>query len=244
MKFLANKKTITSLDVVKQINIFRQADATRNKKNLRHDTLLAIIRDEFSEEIGLRFLMETPYTHPQNGQTYPMFILTFNQAKQILLRESKIVRKAVIAYIEQLEKALTKEEDILSKGSLAQHLDTDVQKDFSKKVNTFNYERGGVTKTIEYNYRNCVIHTKKTPKEVKNIGKEKGLPSKNRTSAKEVIRVLKPEVACAMSFTDRLFTEHDELSHEEAADISINYAQDLFEKLLSIGKTVEELEQY
>ena len=35
-----------------------------------------------------------------------MFELTLSQAKQVLVRESKFVRKAVIAYIEKLETAL------------------------------------------------------------------------------------------------------------------------------------------
>lgn len=73
---------------------------------LRHDTLLNIIRDEFEEEIGLQKILETPYVHPQNKQTYPMFTLTLSQAKQVLVRESKYVRKHVIAYIDELEKAL------------------------------------------------------------------------------------------------------------------------------------------
>ena len=60
---------------------------------LRHDTLLEIIRDEFEEEIGLQKLLETHYVHPQNKQQYPMFVLTISQAKQVLLRESKFVRK-------------------------------------------------------------------------------------------------------------------------------------------------------
>ena len=36
----------------------------------------------------------------------PYYILTLSQAKQVLLRESKFVRKHVLAYIEQLENAL------------------------------------------------------------------------------------------------------------------------------------------
>lgn len=94
-------ETITSLELVKQINLFREMEG--NRAVLRHDTLLDIIRDEFSEEIGLQKILETPYIHPQNNQKYPMFILTYNQAKQVLVRESKAVRRAVITYVEELE---------------------------------------------------------------------------------------------------------------------------------------------
>ena len=97
----SNSETITSLELVKQINLFRSQE--ENKSELRHDTLLSVIRDEFEEEIGLQKLLETLYTHPQNGQRYPMFVLTISQAKQVLVRESKLVRKLTIAYLEKLE---------------------------------------------------------------------------------------------------------------------------------------------
>lgn len=99
-----NKDAITSLELVNQINLFRSKEGS--KAVLRHDTLLDIIRDEFSEEIGLQKILETHYIHPQNKQKYPMFILTFSQAKQVLVRESKAVRKAVIKYLEELENKL------------------------------------------------------------------------------------------------------------------------------------------
>jgi hypothetical protein len=104
MQLLQNKNTISSIELVEQINIFRKEDG---KKELRHDTMLTIIRDEFEEEIGFQKILETHYIHPQNGQSYPKFELNLSQAKQVLVRESKTVRKAVIAYIEKLEQALS-----------------------------------------------------------------------------------------------------------------------------------------
>lgn len=92
----------TSLEILEQINFFRSQES---RKELRHDTLLGIIRDEFEEEISLQKLLESEYEN-ERGRKYPMFILTNNQAKQILLRESKFVRKAVIKYIENLENEL------------------------------------------------------------------------------------------------------------------------------------------
>lgn len=93
---------ITSLQLLEQINIFRQEEG---KEDLLHKNLLAVIRDEFEEEIGRLEIQHTPYVHPQNKQTYYMYELTHSQAKQVLTRESKKVRKAVIAYIEKLESA-------------------------------------------------------------------------------------------------------------------------------------------
>ncbi|MGL5915728.1 MAG: ORF6C domain-containing protein, partial [Culicoidibacterales bacterium] len=90
-----------------QINLFRkQYD---EKTELGHNDLLKIVRDEFEEEIGLGEISQTHYTHPQNKQQYPMYELTPSQAKQVLVRESKSVRKAVIAYVEKLEAKVKQE---------------------------------------------------------------------------------------------------------------------------------------
>lgn len=110
MSKLIVKNQITSLELVEQINIFRQQEG--NRTELGHNDLLKIIRDEFEEEIGMGKISQTLYEHPQNKQKYPMFILTYNQAKQILVRESKFVRKAVIEYIEKLEQQLQNQHKI------------------------------------------------------------------------------------------------------------------------------------
>ena len=101
---LMNKDNFTSLELVDLINQYREQEG--NKTPLRHDTMLGIIRDEFEEEIGLQNILEAQYTHPQNRQQYPMYILNLAQSRQVLVRESKFVRKAVIAYIDKLENKL------------------------------------------------------------------------------------------------------------------------------------------
>lgn len=94
---------ITSLEILEQINFFRSQE--NNKAKLQHKSLLEIIRNEFDEEISRQEILLSEYEN-ERGRKYPMFILTNNQAKQILLRESKFVRRAVIQYIENLEKEL------------------------------------------------------------------------------------------------------------------------------------------
>lgn len=93
-------KGITSLEILEQINMFRKEEG--NRTELRHDTLLEIIRDEFEKEISLQKILESKYKNSR-GKEYPMFILSLGESKQILVRESKFVRKAMIQYIEQLE---------------------------------------------------------------------------------------------------------------------------------------------
>lgn len=76
------KDTITSLELVEQINIFRKQEG--KKKDLRHDTLLNIIRNEFEDEIQAQKILELFYeVEVGNGakKKYPMYILTLDQAK-------------------------------------------------------------------------------------------------------------------------------------------------------------------
>lgn len=53
------KDTLTSLELVEQINLFRKQEGRETE--LRHDTLLSIIRDEFEEEISLQKILESKY---------------------------------------------------------------------------------------------------------------------------------------------------------------------------------------
>lgn len=97
------KDTITSLELVDQINLFRREEGKEN--DLVHKNLLAVIRDEFEDDINGLKIQPVEYKD-KKGEARPMFILTLSQAKQVLLRESKFVRKHVIAYIDKLEDAI------------------------------------------------------------------------------------------------------------------------------------------
>lgn len=117
MELLESKEMITSLELVKQINIFREQEYNYKIQNglelgkveekngcyteLRHDTLLNIIRDEFEEEITDQKILGSTYKD-NSGKDCPMFELTLEQAKQVLIRESKFVRKAILQYIKKL----------------------------------------------------------------------------------------------------------------------------------------------
>ena len=109
---------------------------------LQHKTLLNIIRNEFNLKIDLLNFEETLkekdwknilpiYVDGVFISTYKdkydreqiMFILTIDQAKQVLLRESKVVRKAVIQYLNLLEKRIRELER--KKGKIARKQETD-----------------------------------------------------------------------------------------------------------------------
>lgn len=97
---LITKNEITSLELLAEINKFRKEEGI--KKELLHKSLLDIIRDEFSEEIDRQKILPMSYKD-RYGRNQPMFILTLSQARQVLVRESKFVRRAVIHVLEKLE---------------------------------------------------------------------------------------------------------------------------------------------
>lgn len=121
---LIKQQKITSLELTKQINIFRKEEYDYKIKNnlslgkveekngcyteLLHKSLLEIIRDEFEKEINEQKILPVNYID-EKGEERPMFNLTLDQAKQVLMRESKFVRKAVIEYINKLEKFISKQ---------------------------------------------------------------------------------------------------------------------------------------
>ena len=134
MEFLS-KESINSKELLKQINIFREMEYKEKEANntlteaqkkrghyieLQHNDLLKKIRDEFNIQVNegknplvenkiiptsVNGIFETSYKDDK-GELRPMFILTIGQAKQVLLRESKVVRKAVIQYLNLLEKRI------------------------------------------------------------------------------------------------------------------------------------------
>ena len=125
---LTKKESITSLELLKEINIFREKEGKETE--MQHKTLLGIIRDEFEEEISQQELLLSNYY--SRGKEFPMFILTLAQAKQVLSRESKFVRKAVIKYIEnleqQLQKPLSVEEMIIKQAESMMQVKNDIQR--------------------------------------------------------------------------------------------------------------------
>lgn len=153
MELMENREMITSRDLLKKINELREKEYEEKAKagtlteseikrgkfsELRHDTLISIIKNEFSEEItglknylsenlgvqniletsqqkllplnekigkgkiSLTSIIESEYIDQWNRKQL-MYILGLPQAKQVLMRESKFVRKAVIEYIDYLE---------------------------------------------------------------------------------------------------------------------------------------------
>ena len=125
----------------KENNLLTEAQKKRGHYiELQHKTLLDIIKSEFNLKIDLQNILEMSkdrqnilpiYIDDIFVSTYKdsydrdqiMFILTIDQAKQVLLRESKVVRKAVIQYLNLLEKRIRELER--KKGKITRKQETD-----------------------------------------------------------------------------------------------------------------------
>lgn len=129
MELMENREMITSRDLLKKINELREKEYEEKAKagtltesevkrgkfsELRHKDLLKVIRNEFDEDFNGRKISPVKKRIPKNkilidkyldekGEKRDMYVLPLEKAKQVLMRESKFVRKAVIEYIDYLE---------------------------------------------------------------------------------------------------------------------------------------------
>lgn len=120
------------------------------------------------------------------------------------------------------------------------HANTLIQKQNSKEINKKNFIETGLSSVIDYNQKSCLLHSGLSTKEVKKIGKESGLKSNECNSAKEVLRHLKPEIACGMSFTDSLVSKGFDLN--TISELSKKCAIPLFQGMIELGINPKELE--
>ena len=114
----------SSIYLVEQINIFRKQE---KKQELLHKNLLAKIESEFEDEIGGQNFQPTSYLDKSNRNS-KMYELDFKQSLQILMSESKTVRKKVIIVLkEQQEKIneLTKPKQLSVKDILLLALESE-----------------------------------------------------------------------------------------------------------------------
>lgn len=123
-------------------------------------------------------------------------------------------------------------------GAILIHTNVSIQKFNSKEINKKNYANGKDS-VIDYNKTSCILHTGKTTTEIKEIGKKAGLKSVERSSAKEVLRHIKPELACAMSFTDSLVKKGFDL--KTVSELSLKSAVPLFQGMIELGIKPQEL---
>jgi hypothetical protein len=90
----------SSLYLVKQINLFRKEEG--NRATLMHYDLLKKIEKEFDEEVADGNI-SVSYYKDKSGKQSKYYELDYELSVQILVSESKIVRKAVLANLKSFE---------------------------------------------------------------------------------------------------------------------------------------------
>lgn len=123
-------------------------------------------------------------------------------------------------------------------ASLSSHTVRANQLANSKAVNRHHIELGGRQAVIAYNMKNCTLQSGKTPSEWKLIGKQEGMTSRQRESAKNVLRIKAPQVACGMSLADELV--NGSVAQDDAISVGKD-AQPIFQRILALGFTPPEL---
>lgn len=123
---------------------------------------------------------------------------------------------------------------------ILKHTIVEYQKYQSSMINYVNIQSGGVKKAMDYNIRSCLDHSGSRPAQVKKWAENVGMPSKDRTSAKAVFRIVDMPTASAMSLNDNLVSGG--LPYEKALKISNGVGKELFKQMIEMGVKPKELE--
>lgn len=98
MNELSKVNTITSLELLEEINIFRKIEGNTE---LQHDSLFDAIWDEFKEEILLRIIVPSEYK--DGGRKCHMFTLKYPQVKRVLKTYSEFVSESIALKLDKIE---------------------------------------------------------------------------------------------------------------------------------------------
>lgn len=166
------------------------------------------------------------------------YSLTLQMAKELSMLEGNAKGQQARRYFIERDEQLTSLSSHAPILTMEAHASRPVQLENSKAVNAQQWLIGGAAVVAEYNRENCLRVTGKTPTELKEWAKAAGMPSKQRSSGKEVVRAMRPELACRMSVNDYLV--RNGVSLNEACDLSAGTTA-LFSKMLQIGLRPAEL---
>lgn len=165
------------------------------------------------------------------------YALTLDMAKELGMLEGNDIGKQIRRYFIEVEKK--SQPDFTPISGFEDHTKPQIQKLNSREVNTFNYETGGVKHTIEYNTKNCYLHTGKTPAQIRKFYANANFTKTVKKNAKELIRRTDPITSCAMSLTDNLVKLGGD--HEKAAHVSNTHGREVFKFMIENGMTPGEL---
>lgn len=165
------------------------------------------------------------------------YAITIGMAKELGMVEKNEKGSEIRKYFIKIEESA--QPDFTAIGSFEDHMKGEIQRLNSKEVNTYQYEKGGTKQAIQYNVKNCLLHTGYYPKQIKKKFEKSNLPAAVKNSAKEILRKVDPITACAMSLTDNMVKLGKD--HVQAADVSNRHGREVFKFMLNNGLTPGEL---
>lgn len=204
-----------------------------------HKTVLrALDALDCTEEFSRHNFAPSTYTDSR-GKKQRSIIMTKDGFTMLVMGfTGKRAAKFKQGYIEQfntMEQRLRSIDNDSPLINLLEHTQREVQIINSKGINNHQYLIGGVQSVVEYNRANCLAHTGKRPNVIIKEAKERGMPSKLRTSAKEVLRNTQPAIACAMSLADQMVRAGNGRVTLEQATLVTRQAAQVFSGLLQLG---------
>lgn len=175
----------------------------------------------------------------KGGRPATEFYLNQKQAIFICMKsETEKAFDVQIEIVRAFDQHLRNQEARSNFNALGQHLRKDVQIANSKAANRVKVLEGGRSSVVMYNTVNCIRQSGHHPTYWKTKGRNEGLPSTCYKSAKAVLRVQQPAVACGMSLSDQMVNGN--IVEDTAISIGID-AQPLFARMLAAGFTPPEL---
>jgi phage anti-repressor protein len=178
----------------------------------------------------------------EKGRPTKEYIFLLDPAKKIAMGTNNEAGDRVKDYFlecERIAKAAVKPQSPLA--GLGIHTQRPVQINNSKAVNRHIWENtleNACQAIGDYHREATKAVCGKTPSQLKKEAKAAGLPSKQRTSGREVLRHIKPEAACTLSLCDQLTKSGAQL--EEIKPL-LNTAQTLYAGIIKLGFTPKEL---
>lgn len=198
----------------------------------RKDHAVRDLKESFVENVDYQFFPKIE-EKSKRGRPSEKYMLTTAALEWLIVRKVNTVFEV---YRQVFHRTRLKFESHKDMSQLTQR---PVQVQNSKEVNHFIWENGETKDIIEYNRQSCLDHTGKTPSEWKEYGRQLGLKSKDRTSGKEVLRHVKPELACAMSLTDDLVKVGQ--PYNKAKKLALEHGVHIFKAYIDMGIIPNEL---
>lgn len=199
---------------------------------------VAISHSEIITDLSLAKSGEQSLAKKQRkgGQNRIEYIFLQDPAKKIAMGTNNEQGDLVKDYFIRIEKEFKASLQPAPDFSIHTHRPVQIQN--SKEINRHLWETKDVQAIGDYHRDATKEVCGKTPSQLKKEAKAAGMPSKFRTSGREVLRHTKPEAACALSLCDQL--SKSGASFDQIKPL-LNKAQGLYADIIKLGFTPNEL---